>query len=112
MAEDEKTLVESTLGEVGSLVGGGISTVVEALFDVIIPVIRELLPTMFESVQELWLAIAATLEGNEANFIMVVTLVALAFGAFVLIRGILSRGRLSGIAPAPISIPVVGAVPS
>ena len=92
-------------------VGEALGSVVVAIVEAVIPVIENLIPALIESVRRGFGAIREGVRGQEADIITTATIIIFIIGAFISARGILSRGRMAGVAPAAPSIPVVGAVP-
>ena len=92
-------------------IGAALGSVVVAIVEAVIPVIENLIPAFIESVRRGALAIREGIRGSEADIIPTLTIFIFIVGAFISARGILSRGRMAGIAPPAPSVPVVGAVP-
>tara|TARA_R110000824_G_scaffold201949_1_gene386128 strand:- start:1460 stop:1825 length:366 start_codon:yes stop_codon:yes gene_type:complete len=92
-------------------IGDVIGSFVVAIVNAVIPVIENLIPALVESVRRGFMAIREGIRGSEADVITTFTIIIFMLGAFITARGILSRGRMAGLAPAAPSIPVVGAVP-
>ena len=91
-------------------VGAAIGSVVVAIVEAVIPVIENLIPALIESVRRGFGAIREGIRGQEADIITLFTIIIIFIGAFITGRGILSRGTMAGVAPNPLSIPVVGPV--
>ena len=100
------SVVEDAAEGFGKVLGA----VIEGVVNAIIPVIEELIPAIIRSIQAGWGALKEGIEGSEADIITIVTVAIIMMGSFVTARGILSRGTMAGVAPQPISIPVVGPV--
>ena len=96
----------------GEAIGDALAAAIEFAVEQVIPIIEAILPALVQGVIAAIGSIRDAFDGYEADFIMALTIAGMAFGMFVLARGILSRGTLVGRAPGPVSIPVVGAVPS
>ena len=92
-------------------IGEALGSVVGAIVEAVIPVIENLIPAFIESIRRGALAIREGVRGSEADIITTLTIFIFIVGAFISARGILSRGRMTGIAPPAPSVPVVGAVP-
>ena len=92
-------------------IGEALGSVVVAIVEAVIPVIENLIPAFIESIRRGALAIREGIRGSEADIITTLTIFIFIVGAFITARRILSRGRMSGIAPPAPSVPVVGAVP-
>ena len=91
-------------------IGTAIGSVVVAIVEAVIPVIENLIPALIESVRRGFGAIREGIRGQEADIITIFTIIIIFIGAFITGRGILSRGTMAGVAPKPLSIPVVGPV--
>tara|TARA_R110002012_G_scaffold135453_1_gene289236 strand:- start:2125 stop:2463 length:339 start_codon:yes stop_codon:yes gene_type:complete len=102
--------VEVLMVDIAGTVGDALGDVVVAIVEAVIPVIEELIPALIRGIQLGWGAIKEGVEGYEADIITLFTILIIFVGSFITARGILSRGTMVGVAPRPISIPVVGPV--